>query len=178
MTIPNEALKVCGDCGTEKPLAEFYIRSNGYAHGACKPCYKAKVKARKIGPDRARVLEMDNRAMKLKRAETRNRVFAAYGGYRCVCCGESEPTFLTLDHINNDGGEFRKRVLGKRTMAGFHTYRWLLRNGCPPVVQVLCMNCQHGKLMNKGVCPHQRTSNDYPAREYGQVAGSAQHPSG
>lgn len=104
--------------------------------------------------------------MKAQRARVRAKVFEAYGN-KCVCCGESEPTFLTLDHINNDGGEFRKRELGKRTMAGYHTYKWLLRNGCPKTVQVMCMNCQHGKLMNKGVCPHQRTSNDYSERKYG-----------
>lgn len=173
MAIPSEALKICGKCGESKPLADYYVRTSGTPHSECKPCYKARVKARKNGPNRRRVLDMDNRAMRIKRADVRDAVFAAYGGYKCVCCGETEPTFLTLDHINNDGGEFRKTVLGKRTMAGFHTYRWLLRNGCPPVVQVLCMNCQHGKLMNKGVCPHQRTCNDYPAREYGQAAGSA-----
>jgi hypothetical protein len=40
-------------------------------------------------------------------------------------------------------------------------------------VQVLCMNRQHGKLMNNGICPHQGTCNDYPEREYSQAAGSA-----
>ena len=116
---------------------------------------------------------MDNASLRAKRKEVREKVFAAYGGYKCVCCGETEPTFLTLDHIDNDGGEFRKKELGNRTMAGYHTYRWLMQNKFPKTVQVMCMNCQHGKLMNNGICPHQETCNDYPAREYSQVAGSA-----
>lgn len=174
MTIPSEALRKCKTCGAEKPLTEFYLHSNGvHRMGTCKVCAIAKNKARRNGSGRAKVLAMDSAALRLLRKRIRDQVFAAYGGYKCVCCGESEPRFLTLDHINNDGGKFRKESLGKRTAAGYHTYRWLLRNGCPPDVQVMCMNCQHGKAMNNGICPHQRTSNDYPAREYGQVAGSA-----
>src|SRR3990167_2513529 len=30
-----------------------------------------------------------------------------YGG-RCACCGELEPKFLAIDHINNDGAVHRK----------------------------------------------------------------------
>jgi hypothetical protein len=97
---------------------------------------------------------MDNAAMKIRRQEIREKVFAAYGGYKCVCCGESGRSFLTLDHINNDGGKFRKEILGTRTAAGYHTYKWLLKNNCPPVVQVMCMNCQHSKAQNKGICEH------------------------
>lgn len=174
MTTPNEALRKCSKCGEEKPLSGFYIRSNGYPQNECKPCYIARTRARRFGPDRERVLAMESASNRVLRRRTRDKVFAAYGGYKCVCCGEREPLFLTLDHINNDGGEFRKRVLGRRTMAGVHTYKWLLKNGCPPVVQVMCMNCQHGKLMNGGVCPHERTRNDYPEREYAQAGGSAQ----
>ena len=156
MAIPSEASRKCNRCGETKPLTEYYNRTNGAPHAECKECYKARVKARRTGPDRQRVLDMDNRAYRKKRKEIRDQVFEAYGGYRCVCCGETEPLFLSLDHIENDGGEFRREVFGKRTMAGYHTYRWLLRNNFPPGIQVMCMNCQHGKLMNNGVCPHEK----------------------
>lgn len=175
MATPSEDLKKCTSCGKRKRLSGFYARSDSFhsRYAACKTCSIAKNKARRTGPRRAVVLEMDRVSMKAKRALTKSRVFAAYGGYRCVCCGETEPLFLTLDHIKNDGGKFRKEKLGSRTKAGCHTYRWLEKNNFPPVVQVMCMNCQHGKLMNAGVCPHQVTCNDYPGREYGQVAGNA-----
>ena len=70
--------------------------------------------------------------------------------------------FLTLDHINNDGAEHRREIHGRQTAAGYQTYRWLMRNGFPPGFQVLCANCNHGKRMNGGTCPHQVRSNDYP----------------
>jgi hypothetical protein len=31
---------------------------------------------------------------------------------RCACCGETEERFLTIDHINNDGAEHRRKVMG------------------------------------------------------------------
>jgi hypothetical protein len=174
MEIPSEVLKVCKACGAEKPVTGFYSRNGGrWFDNTCRICVIAQNKARRTGENREQVLAAESRYARKMRSNVRDKVFAAYGGYRCICCGETQPKFLTLDHINNDGGEWRKRVLGKRTHAGYHTYRWLLNNGCPPDVQVMCMNCQHGKLTNGGICPHQETRNDYPAREYGQVAGSA-----
>jgi len=98
--------------------------------------------------------------MQAKRARIKAAVFAAYGGYKCVCCGETEKLFLTIDHIENDGAEWRRSNLGKRTMAGYLTYRWLVAHHFPPGFQVLCMNCNHGKRMNGGICPHQETCND------------------
>jgi hypothetical protein len=90
----------------------------------------------------------------------------AYGGFRCACCGETEKTFLTLDHIGNDGASWRKRILGGRLRAGYATYAWIYKNGFPEGFQVLCMNCNFGKRMNGGICPHQVTANDY-SREVG-----------
>ena len=157
MTIPSEALRECKTCGEVKPASEYYLHSSKkYLLRSCKTCVIKKSRDRRTGPDRDRVLAMENESSRKKRIEIRDKVFAAYGGYKCVCCGETEPTFLTLDHINNDGGEFRRKELGRRTMAGYHTYRWLIRNGYPDTVQVMCMNCQHGKLMNDGICPHSK----------------------
>lgn len=86
-----------------------------------------------------------------RRQEVRDKVYKAYGGYRCVCCGETEPKFLSIDHINNDGAE-HKRTHRLRTSE--QVYRWLARNRFPNGFQVLCMNCQWGKRNNNGVCPH------------------------
>jgi hypothetical protein len=79
---------------------------------------------------------------------TRKRtVIDAYGG-RCACCGETELTFLTMDHVNGDGGEHR-RQLGSRTVP----HNWYIANGFPPGFQVLCANCHLGKTI-LGSCPH------------------------
>lgn len=77
-------------------------------------------------------------------------VLAAYGGPKCVCCGEIEPTFLCIDHIDGGGHKHRKEVGGGPGM-----YHWLKKHNYPPGFQVLCCNCNHGKHVN-GICPHQQ----------------------
>lgn len=81
----------------------------------------------------------------------KHEVYEAYGGYICNCCQETEPSFLTIDHINNDGAEMRKNTHPEST---YSFYCWLRDNNWPSGFQVLCWNCQWGKRKNNGVCPH------------------------
>jgi hypothetical protein len=74
-------------------------------------------------------------------------------GARCVCCGETEPGFLCIDHINGGGNKHRRTGVG----AGPNIYRWLKNHGYPPGFQVLCHNCNMAKSAF-GVCPHERRS--------------------
>lgn len=83
-------------------------------------------------------------------AKLKHSTILAYGGYVCACCGEKEPKFLTLDHVNNDGAKHREEI-GNR---GAGIYKWLRDKGYPPGFQILCMNCNHGKALNNGICPH------------------------
>jgi hypothetical protein len=101
----------------------------------------------------ARIRQMERDKTKRNQAKLRDDVFEAYGGYICACCGETEPKFLSIDHINNDGGKERKSGLYNSSGTAF--YLWLRKNAFPPGYQVLCMNCQVGKHRNGGVCPHQ-----------------------
>jgi hypothetical protein len=80
----------------------------------------------------------------------RELVFNHYGN-KCVCCGESNQAFLSIDHINNDGAK-HKRELGRRTL-----YTWLIKNMFPDGFQLLCMNCNCAKQW-WGKCPHQDSS--------------------
>lgn len=83
----------------------------------------------------------------------KDQVFMAYGGWKCACCSETEKAFLTIDHMLNDGYKLRNNgTHGHSTMF----YRWLKKSGYPKDFQVLCMNCNFGKRMNNGVCPHQQ----------------------
>lgn len=78
----------------------------------------------------------------------RKKILDVYGR-QCECCGENMERFLTIDHVNNDGKEHRKTYS--------NLYRWLIKNGFPrDGFQVLCMNCNWGKQMNGGVCPHKQ----------------------
>jgi hypothetical protein len=81
---------------------------------------------------------------------TKVEVINHYGG-RCNCCGENNPIFLTIDHINGGGTTHRKQL--KRSGSTFS--RWLKNQGYPPGYQVLCFNCNCGRQINGGICPHQ-----------------------
>jgi len=85
------------------------------------------------------------------RWELKLAVLKAYGTV-CQCCGEDEPTFLAIDHMNNDGAQQRKKMCYRRSSYSF--YIWLRKNGYPPDFQVLCHNCNIGRHLNGGVCPH------------------------
>lgn len=86
-------------------------------------------------------------------AQQRAEMIAAYGG-ACQCCGEREPQFLSIDHINGGGSRHRREL--KRT--GYRFYAWLKQQGYPrDAYRLLCMNCNHatGRL---GYCPHQKVA--------------------
>jgi hypothetical protein len=112
--------------------------------------------------EREQYLAKVNAENKFRRDAVKEAAYAAYGGYRCACCGETEKLFLSIDHVNNDGYAHRR---DNNIQCGEQLYRWLARNKFPSGFQILCMNCQWGKRNNKGVCPHQVRCNDYPERE-------------
>jgi hypothetical protein len=122
-------MKSCLGCGTVKPITDFY-RHRGVPSSHCRICDCAK--------------------SKLFASKVKDDVFEAYGGYICSCCGETEPKFLTIDHIKNNGGSHRREDIA----ISKHLYRWLKNNHYPDGFQVLCMNCNLGKSRNDGVCPH------------------------
>lgn len=94
------------------------------------------------------------KAIRLRR-KLKDEVYAAYGGYKCWCCGETTPEFLTIDHISNNGAEHRQRI-GR---CGNNLLWWIKKHNYPADFQILCWNCQWGKRL-AGTCPHQRTRND------------------
>lgn len=85
---------------------------------------------------------------RLRQAMLKDDVYAAYGGYVCNCCGETEPCFLSIDHVNNDGADHRRHSDRRKL------YQELKNLGFPSGFQVLCMNCNFGKARNDGICPH------------------------
>lgn len=85
-----------------------------------------------------------------KNRDEKLRVLEAYGK-ECACCGETEILFLTIDHIDGNGNE-QRRQLG--IPGGNAFYRFLRKAGYPQGYQVLCFNCNAGKHLNNGICPH------------------------
>ena len=121
--------------------------------------YRDKMRARR-GIVLAAMTPSEQAEFRRKECEKSKRVFAvlktavfdAYGRV-CVCCGEDEPGFLTIDHTENDGAEMRRN--GTHGRSGTAFYQWLRKSGFPPNFQTLCYNCNLGKHRNGGVCPHQ-----------------------
>lgn len=94
-------------------------------------------------PERAR--EYDRKS----RAKNKADLFAAYGN-KCACCGEDRPQFLSLDHINGDGGEHRRRIGGATVLI----YRDVKKQGYPKDrYRLLCFNCNMAYGLY-GKCPH------------------------
>lgn len=85
------------------------------------------------------------------RAEVRKEMIVSYGA-KCMCCGEKEPIFLELDHINNDGNIKRKFYKNQ-----FQEWLFLREHNWPKENhQLLCANCNKGKAKNGGICPHKK----------------------
>ncbi len=84
-----------------------------------------------------------------------------YGDGKCACCGEDRIEFLTIDHENGDGGEFRRNSNGKNgesgSLAGNNFYGWLKKRGFPDDLglRILCFNC-NCSIGAYGYCPHQK----------------------
>lgn len=102
------------------------------------------------------------------RVRLRAEILKHYGT-ACACCNEKRPQFLTLDHINGDGAEHRRKHPFKASGGGLH--RWLKSRGFPEGYRTLCFNC-NGAMGIYGVCPHgklapQRTN--HPANPHRQV---------
>jgi hypothetical protein len=96
-----------------------------------------------------------NLARRTKLSQVKDEVYKRYGS-KCKCCGESNLLFLTLDHINNDGGSHRKKI-GINSL-----HLWAIKNDCPNTLQLLCFNCNLGRAMRGGknkICPHKLTDN-------------------
>lgn len=162
-------IKTCSKCGKEKDQAKWHGRQCSECLMEYRHAWNIRSRAWVLENRRKHSQKNTDRATKWSREHPERRreialnyyyrlqhdAIMAYGGYRCVCCGETEPLFLTLDHINNDGGKFRKATGFLHHGSKF--YKWLKDSGYPPGCQVLCSNCNHGKHRNHGVCPHQET---------------------
>ncbi len=69
----------------------------------------------------------------------RKEIFEHYGN-KCSRCGEDDPIVLSIDHVNNDGKEERKKYASTQQI-------WLKikREKFPANYQLLCRNCNWRK---------------------------------
>lgn len=83
-------------------------------------------------------------------------VMAHYGHGKCCCCDANRLDFLTIDHVDGNGAEHR-REYANTNFSGEKFYLWLINSNFPPGYQALCFNCNSGRDLNEGICPHHGT---------------------
>lgn len=107
----------------------------------------------------ARCLGCKKKQGRQRHVESRLRALRHYSPTdppSCACCGEDEPAFLAIDHINGGGHQHRKRM--RRGRGGVSSIQfWLEANGYPDGFRVLCHNCNQATGYY-GRCPHKRQS--------------------
>ena len=138
----------CGSCHVSKSIDHFKYRS--WLRRDCEDCRKAADRKRQR---EQQVKNRENERLRCRRNHLkRQQIVFEHFGAKCACCGETEPCFLTVDHIGGGGGKLRHK--------GRHgsIYIWLIKNNFPAGFQLLCTNCNHGRYRNGGICPHQEGS--------------------
>jgi len=120
--------------------------------GSRQDWFRKRDKARFASPEGKIANHINSKAY---RDRTKIAAFEAYGG-KCTCCGEINSKFLTIDHINSNGAEHKRQTNGRAK----HMYLWLKNNNYPDGFQVLCYNCNCGRAINGGVCPHKDVAHE------------------
>lgn len=139
---------LCGECG-----------KNPYRQGkkSCESCSKKRRDRYEAYGDK----ETRRKQAEIIRHERRKRILEHYGG-KCSCCGEAEFIFLSIDHINGGGNEHRRQIGNNPdSRCGSSSTQfaiWIETNNYPDTLQILCHNCNMGKHLNGGVCPHKSKS--------------------
>jgi len=136
----GSTIRRCSTCKKYKAVSNFYRnpKSSDGIHDHCKHCSRKHAQS-----------EASKAGQKTRRQRNRMTVLLHYsdGKPQCRCCGESENKFLCIDHINGGGRKHRAEV-------GSHFYRWIINNGFPSGLQILCHNCNMAKgFYNQ--CPHE-----------------------
>ncbi len=164
-------LKKCRVCDIELNDVNWYPSQKKLDNYICKDCHNKKCKKnlnkekvneyakryREKNPNyyreyRANNLDKEIQRHKQEREKLKLIVYNHYtnNDIKCSCCGEQNIKFLSIDHINNDGAKHRKEI-----GTGDAIYRWPIKNNFPGGYRILCMNCNYGRKMNNGKCPHE-----------------------
>lgn len=74
-------------------------------------------------------------------------------GAMCACCGERQVKFLAIDHVHGGGNRHRRAFGGS-----YSFYLDIKKRGFPTDFQILCHNCNFGRQINGGICPHKEAT--------------------
>lgn len=133
----------CLNCIESRRLAAMTERGRRQKLGLCIRCGKLP-SDRKSVCNPCHITTTDRK--KGQKRNLRERVVTYLGG-KCECCSESIPLLLNVDHING-GGKYERTSNKVKRM-----YLQILA-GERPDLRLLCFNCNMGRNLNGGVCPH------------------------
>jgi hypothetical protein len=138
---PIKGQRWCKKCRSSIRESHRKWRVSKVAAGICSGC-PSKVTSGRLCPKCRKRYRDRHRQLRLE-------VFNVYGGAFCACCKIDYFEFLEIDHINGDGGVYRKTTKNR------NIYGWLKARGFPPGYRVLCANCNRSRG-HYGYCPHER----------------------
>ena len=150
--------KQCSMCCEVWPPASFYpdkSKKDGLS-SRCRKCQKrASAERYAADPETAKAKmaewQRDNKEVRASyRWRDKLALIKAYGG-QCVCCHESAPEFLTIDHVGGWGKNHRRD-----SGYGYNMVSFLKKAGYPQdgTFRLLCFNC-NCSLGIFGRCPHE-----------------------
>lgn len=157
--IKKLAAKVCVNCGNDSKGKRRCDKCFAVTNNNSKQCrirWRADNKCSCGKPNALDKLHCQECLGKYSDVRITNKIetMTAYGG-KCACCGETNILFLTIDHKNGGGKQHRKEILGSSNACGDNFYKWLKKNNWPKdEFQCLCLQCNCGRSVNGGVCPH------------------------
>lgn len=94
-------------------------------------------------------------AERKSRRKLKEDAVARLGG-KCVCCGEKEMEFLTVDHVNGGGKKHREDLKKAGKSPTQAIYRELRDAADVSMYRLLCWNCNSSAHFGNGICVHQR----------------------
>lgn len=130
-----------------KKIPKCHPNNHYHSNGLCSTCYN-RIYATKLreNPEFRHKHKLKQRDV---RAALRKEFLSEYGNC-CACCGETEPSFLTLEHKNKDGKEHRQKYWTPTQQLSDIKRRGWPKND----YEINCYNCNLGS--KRGICPHKR----------------------
>jgi len=146
--------RVCGiEAHTEAEL-DLFMKHKTCKYGRNTLCRNCRRLYKHKWEEKNRLSERKRTGGNRYRHNLKIKVINLYGGV-CVCCGEKTMVFLSIDHING-GGSKEIQSMGCR----YKYYKFLEKQFCDnreaalKKYQILCHNCNMGRYINGGICPH------------------------
>jgi len=131
------------EIGKSSQGLHYWLKQNNYPEGFQVLCFNCNMGKRNysVCPHDKEVFEKEFEANH-KTASSKSRwklrldIIKGYGG-KCELCGEDNPHFLTIDHIDGEGAKERKMIEG-----WYKFYKKLRDNNYPrDNYRLLCWNC-------------------------------------